>query len=107
MPQHTQTEEQRLAAFEAAGLSQEQQGAVETGTALTSTDLETMPTPDFVDVEETAIFPVDQLETPDLEPTPTEDKAQTLTEEIAALKQETLGVSEFQAEQRGEIVVGA
>ena len=107
MPQHLQTEEQRLASFEAAGLSQEQQGAVETGTALTSTDLETTPTLDFVDVEETAIFPVDQLETPELEPTPTETKAQTLTEEISALTEETLGVSEFTAEQREEFGVGA
>lgn len=102
------TEEQRILFNRAAALAPEETrltpiGAVETGAPLTATDLETTTALDFGVPEETAIFPVDQLEIPELEPTPTEAKAQTLTEEIAALAEGTLGVAEFTAEKSREL----
>jgi len=106
-----QSEKQRRAALEGAGLSASERGAVQAGivappettttqnvpvdnNAITSTNLQSTQSVDIQDAPQPPeVFPIGALEisTPPLQETAPEAKAQGLTEEIAALQSQLFG----------------
>lgn len=101
-PEHIKAEELGLGDFQFD--PQERQGLAEfqLDTPVTGGDLTTTAETDFQTFQDTSVFPVDTLETPEvpeIELTEPEEKAQTFTEQLQELQTRVIGESAFRTEQ--------
>lgn len=68
-------------------------------TPITSSDLAPTPTSNFTQPKDVPVYPVAAIPTPALSPTPSEDKAQKLSQEIQDLNDKNTGQSAYRVQQ--------